>query len=90
MKWFHETVRRKRSDLWPNNWILHHDNAPAPVKQFLDQKLKTKMEHPLYAPDLALKDISQQEFQKSFQQWQHCWAKCIAAQGEYFEGDPSW
>jgi hypothetical protein len=26
---------------------------------------------------------------KCFQQWQHHWAKSIAAQGEYFEGDPS-
>jgi hypothetical protein len=25
---------------------------------------------------------------KCFQQWQHCWAKCITAKGEYFEGDP--
>jgi hypothetical protein len=38
---------------------------------------------------IALKAIPQQEFQKYFQQWQHRWAKCIAAQGEYFEGDPS-
>jgi hypothetical protein len=38
---------------------------------------------------MALKVIPQQEFQKCFQQWQHCWAKCIAAQGEYFKGDPS-
>jgi hypothetical protein len=37
----------------------------------------------------ALKAIPQQEFQKCFQQWQHHWAKCIAAQGEYFKGDPS-
>jgi hypothetical protein len=37
----------------------------------------------------ALKPILQQEFQKYFQQWQHRRAKCIAAQGEYFEGDPS-
>jgi hypothetical protein len=28
-------------------------------------------------------------FPKCFQQWQHRWAKCIAAQGEYFESDPS-
>jgi hypothetical protein len=35
----------------------------------------------------VLKDIPQQEFQKCFQQWQYSWAKCIAAQGEYFEGD---
>jgi len=37
----------------------------------------------------ALKAILQQEFQKCFQQWQHHWAKRVAAQGEYFEGDPS-
>jgi hypothetical protein len=29
---------------------------------------------------MALKAIPQQDFQK-------CWVKCIAAQGEYFEGD---
>jgi hypothetical protein len=29
------------------------------------------------------------KFQKCFQQWQHRWAKCIAAQVEYFEGEPS-
>jgi hypothetical protein len=38
---------------------------------------------------MALKVVPQQEFQKCFQQWQHHWAKYIAAQGEYFEGDPS-
>jgi hypothetical protein len=37
----------------------------------------------------ALKAVPQQQFQKCFQQWQHHWAKCIAAQGEYIEGDPS-
>jgi hypothetical protein len=37
----------------------------------------------------VLKAIPQQEFQKCFQQWQHRWAKYIAAEGEYFEGDPS-
>jgi hypothetical protein len=26
---------------------------------------------------------------KMFQQWQHYWAKCIATQGQYLEGDPS-
>ena len=26
------SVRDKRRDLWENNtWLLHHDNAPAPV-----------------------------------------------------------
>jgi hypothetical protein len=32
---------------------------------------------------MALKAVPQQEFQKYFQQWQHRWAKCIAAQGEH-------
>jgi len=29
LKWLHEAAYRKRPELWPNNWILHHDNAPA-------------------------------------------------------------
>jgi len=36
----------------------------------------------------ALKVIPQWEFQKCFQQWQHHWAKSIAAEVEYFEGKP--
>jgi hypothetical protein len=37
----------------------------------------------------AMKAVPQHEFQRCFQQWQPHWAKCIAAQGEYFEGDHS-
>jgi len=37
----------------------------------------------------TLKAVPQQNFQKYFQQWQHHWAKCIPAQGVYFDGDPS-
>jgi hypothetical protein len=43
-------------ELWPNDWILHHDNAPAhrPLfKQFLAQKSITELEHPPYSPALA-------------------------------------
>jgi hypothetical protein len=29
LKRLHETVHRKRLELWPNDWIVHHDNAPA-------------------------------------------------------------
>jgi hypothetical protein len=54
-------MRRKRPELWSNDWILHHDNAPAhralSDKKFLAQKPITKMEHPLYSPDLALNDL---------------------------------
>jgi hypothetical protein len=39
LKWLHQAARRKRPKLWPSDWILHHDNAPAhkalSVKQFL-------------------------------------------------------
>jgi transposase len=52
-----EAVRRKRPELWSNDWILHHDNAPAhkafSVKQFLAQKSITRMEHSPCSPDLA-------------------------------------
>jgi hypothetical protein len=45
-----EYVRIKRPELWPNDWILLHDNAPAhkalSVTQFLAQKPINKMEHP--------------------------------------------
>jgi len=37
----------------------------------------------------SLKAIPQQEFQKFLQQCHRCWTKRVAAQGEYFEGDPS-
>jgi hypothetical protein len=37
----------------------------------------------------VLKAVPQQELQKCFQQLQHCWAKCIAAEGAYFKGEPS-
>jgi len=38
---------------------------------------------------MALKAISQHEFQKCFEQWQHHWAKFIIVEREYFEGDHS-
>jgi hypothetical protein len=52
-----ETVWRKRPELWPDKWILHHDNAPVNdglrVCDFLAKKLITKMDHKPYSPDLA-------------------------------------
>jgi hypothetical protein len=37
-----EAVRRRRPELWPDAWILHHDNAPAhdvlAVREFLAKK----------------------------------------------------
>jgi hypothetical protein len=56
LKRLREAVRRKMPELWPNYWILHHENSPAhkalSVKQFLAQKSITEMEHPPYSLDL--------------------------------------
>jgi hypothetical protein len=61
LKRLREAVRRKSPELWLNDWILHHDNAPAhkalSVTQFLAHKSITKMENPLRSPDLALNDF---------------------------------
>jgi len=62
LKWSCEAVHRKIPKLWPSDWILHHDNAPAhkvlSVKQFLAQKSITEMEHPSCYSDLAPDDFS--------------------------------
>jgi hypothetical protein len=43
LKRLHEAVHRRRSELWPNDWILYHDNASTyrvlSVKLFLTQKI---------------------------------------------------
>ena len=36
---------------------------------------------------LEVLNISTEEFQKCFQQWEKHWYKCIESKGEYFEGD---
>jgi hypothetical protein len=47
LKRLREAVCREGPDLWPNDWILHHDIAPAhkalSVKQFLAQTSIIKM-----------------------------------------------
>jgi hypothetical protein len=52
-----ESVQRKRPELWPDKWILQHDNAPAHDalrgREFLAKNSITKMDHPPYSPDLA-------------------------------------
>ena len=35
----------------------------------------------------VLNNISTEEFQKCFQQWEKRWYKCIESKGQYFEGD---
>jgi len=35
----------------------------------------------------VLGTLREQDFQRAFQQWQRLWDRCVAAQGDYFEGD---
>jgi transposase len=50
-------VHWRRPKLWPDAWILHHDNVPAhdmlAVREFLAKKSILKLNHPSYSPDLA-------------------------------------
>jgi hypothetical protein len=61
LKWLCEAVCGERPELWPNDCILHHDNAPShkalSVEQFLVQKSITEMERSPFSPDLAPNDF---------------------------------
>jgi len=35
----------------------------------------------------ALRPLPQNQFQNRFEEWTRRWHRCIASQGEYFEGD---
>jgi hypothetical protein len=51
-----ESVRREIPELWPDNWIFHHDNSiehQLRVLEFLAKKSITKMDHPPHSPDLV-------------------------------------
>jgi hypothetical protein len=37
----------------------------------------------------VLDRLREQDFHNAFQQWQRRWDRCVAAQGNYFEGDAS-
>jgi len=61
LKRLHGAAHRKRPELWPSDWILHHDNAPnhkaLAVKLYLAQKSITEMENPPHSPHLAPNDF---------------------------------
>jgi len=49
-------VQRVRTDI-ADDWVLHHDNAPAhtalSIREFLAKKNIPALPHPPYSPDLA-------------------------------------
>jgi len=57
MRRLREAIRKKRPELWNNQWILHHDNAPVHtsllVRDFLAKTSTASMPQPPYSPDLA-------------------------------------
>jgi len=58
MSWndFEKRIQRVRMDI-ADDWVLHHDNAPAhtvlSVREFLGKKNIPVLPHPPYSPDLA-------------------------------------
>jgi hypothetical protein len=59
LKRLRKDVCRMRPDLWLNDWILHHDNAPphkALSSSFWPQKSITEMENQPYSPHLGPND----------------------------------
>jgi len=71
-------------DLAPCDFFLFpHTKRQMKGKHFADvSKVKQKTLE-------VLNNISIEEFQKCFQQWDKHWYKCIESKGEYFEGDYS-
>jgi len=81
------------------NIILHPPYSPnlAPCDFFLFPRMKCQMKGKHFADVSEVKkktlevlnNISTEEFQKCFQQWEKHWFTCIESKGEYFEGDKS-
>jgi transposase len=69
-----EQVHRKRPERWRNqDWVLHHDNAPAhtalSVQRFLAAKNMAVVPHPPYSPHLTPCDFFLFPRMKSKRKW---------------------
>jgi hypothetical protein len=69
------------------------DLAPCDFFLFPNMKLQLKgrcfdrVEEIQQESRNVLRTLQEQDFQHAFQQWQRRWDRCVAAQGDYFEGD---
>jgi hypothetical protein len=69
------------------------DLAPCNFFLFLKMKLQLKCRCFDRVEDIhresqnVLGTLREQDFQHVLQQWQWLWDRCVAAQGDYFEGD---
>ncbi len=53
----HKWIRKKRTELWKNDFVIHHNNVPAHtayiLPDFLAKNRSTCLEHSPYSPDLS-------------------------------------
>ena len=69
-------------DLAPSNFFLF-----PKIKEILKGRHFDDIDDIRSNTTAALKAIPQNQFQNGFEGWTRRWHRCIASQGEYFEGD---
>ena len=69
-------------DLAPSDFLLF-----PKIKEILKGRQFDDIDDVSSNTTAALKAIPQNHFQKCFEGWTMHWHRCIASQGEYFEGD---
>jgi len=78
--------------------VPHPPYSPdlAPRDFFLFPKLKMKLKGRRFQTEeiqaesqAILNTLRENDFQECFKNWQRCWDRCQASEGDYFEGDAS-
>jgi len=69
-------------DLAPNDFFLY-----PKIKEILKGRHFDGIDDIRCNTTAALKAIQQNQFQNCFEGWTRRWHRCIASQGQYFEGD---
>ena len=97
MRRLREAIRQKRPDLSERNTIQQPPNSPdlAPCDFFLFGGLKKPLRGTRYSTrdevmeksKMALMAIPKTDYKKCFEDRIKRWHKCVAVDGEYFEGD---
>ena len=69
-------------DLASNDFFLF-----PKIKEILEGRHFDDIDDSRNSTTAGLKVIPQNQFQNCSEGWTKCWHRCIASQGEYFEGD---
>ena len=68
--------------------LAHSDFFMFPkIKEILKERHFDDIDNIRSNTTAAVKAIPQNQFQNGFEGWTRRWHRCIASQGEYFEGD---